>query len=569
MTNFQVLVLSVFLLQCLSSGYCADVTTAKSMADPKNPPTDSVSIAPVADCAGNAVDFGTLVRACFVRCAGPPEPEEASKVDIFHMFGEGPRVVECVRIEFSQEFTQTWTFSTIAGSMKSKPVYISEAECISAIEKNCVNYDCNMREPDTLTPEYHYGSVTTVRSTMIMLMSSPSTLYVENDIFHVSPTGSELRFDMSKEIGRSKESIYVWKKITAPDTCPFKAVGVYGCDRYKDNDEDFYSCSGGRIAITPRKGNKDILKACVGVKLSEEGFIYNMTKGTQKEASSGRLAIDARPGTVEAEDTSYLRHKIQQVASKLDSDICLNKCEIMSLEARSSNKTHHLVRAGMDNFLIMPNGTAKYCKPNHGCKLPEKPTFCGNPPRVSIICNNHARYWNPLKPYTEPDEPCYKPDELESLSFSLGTTHYDVNKGLRIKVPQSAYHNSYSNEFLRYHNSHLQMSVKGLDDLKSGWRESQSTGGGLGIITNAQSEIKSPHISIGDSIVKTFGSVFSSVKSLEAIVGIIFVLVIVGASLALLERLTGLYSRLRGPYKNVPTTGIEARDASEGGAKWI
>ncbi|DBA36966.1 TPA_asm: G [Cardamine alphacytorhabdovirus 1] len=546
-----------------------DATTAKSLADPKNPPMDTINVAPVADCAGNVIDFGVMVRTCFMRCSGPPEPEEALTVHIFHMQGEGPRVVECFRVEFSQDFTQTWTFSTIAGEMRRRPVYISEADCTAAVEKNCVNHDCNMREPDSLTPEYHYGSVTTVKSTMTMLMSSPSVLYIDNNIFHVSPAGSELRFDASKEIGRSKESVYIWKKTAHPDNCPLSVVGVYGCDRYKDKDDDFYSCSGGRIALTPREGNQDILSACSGLKLSEEGFLYNLTKGSPQESSSGRLGIEVRAGTAEAEDTSYLRHKIQQVATKVDSDVCLNKCEIMSLEARSSNKTNHLIRAGMDNFLLLANGTAKYCKPNHGCRLPERPTFCGNPPRVSIICNNHARYWNPLKPYTEPDMPCYRPDATESLTFSLGTTHYDVDKGLKIKVPQSAYHNSYTNEFLRYHNSHLQMDVKTLDELKAGWRDSKSSSGSLGIITNSSAKIQAPHVSIGESILGTVGSVFSSIKSIEAIIGVVFILVIIGATVALLEKITGLFSRFRGPYHKVTTVNVPLEERHRDSAKWI
>ncbi|QRX38980.1 glycoprotein [Chrysanthemum yellow dwarf virus] len=516
-------------------------------------PSDSMSVAPMADCKGAMIDVGEQIRRCYLDCEGPPEPVEGSTIGIHQTEVEGPMVVECLKVRLTQTFTQTWTFSTIKSEMSRVVLQADIDECKKELSKRCPTYNCRSREPDTLDEEYHYGSTTTKSRDMILLYSSKSALFYNEGQQHISPAGAQSSFLAADKKGIKDKLVFLWDEDVEITSCPYRLVGEYGCDRFKDSEEDFYSCNGGRIAVTPRKGNPDVLSSlCPGLKLSEEGFMYTMTKGEAKSSKTGRLSINVMSSAAESEDTSYLRHKIQQMAKKLDSDICINQCEILSLEARVSNQTRKLVRSGLDSYLILPNGTAQYCNPLHGCKLPSKIVYCGNPSRISIICSGVTRYWNPLLPFTEPGGECYKPDQVERLTFTMGSTHYEVDAGLKVKVPNHQYHHKYANEFLRYHNSRLNMRVQDLNELKEGWTAAK----GENVIPYEEGKdsttIDAPHISIGSKIVGTMTGIFSSIKTIEAVVGVFVMMGAVGLTVSLINKIFPSTATKRyGDYTNV------------------
>ncbi|DBA37219.1 TPA_asm: G [Utricularia alphacytorhabdovirus 1] len=564
------LVLFVYFALILGAGGEVTSTAAGRVLSTNNPPSDEYNIAPIADCSGEIIDLGVQARECFLDCEKSTEPIESATMRVFYSTGDGPVIVECQKLELSQEFTQTWTFSTIKGDLHVTHVRPIEQECRDEIQKHCSDYKCDRREPDNLEEEYHYGSVTKKTSTYVTLISAPSMLFIDNDELMASPAGTTEKFRHSDGTGSHDNSFYFWRPVDALTECPFSMIGEYGCDRFKDKEEDFYVCQGGSIAVTPRSGNKDIWSAkCPGIKLSEEGFVYKMVKGQPKDVHTGRLYIDVTGTQAESEDSSYMRHKLQQIYKRLDADICLNRCELLTVESRLHANESKLIRAGADNYLLMPNGTARYCKPNHGCRLPANPTYCGNPPRISIMCNGYSRYWDPLLPYTTVASSCLKPDAVENLTFSLGTTHYDVSNDLKIKVPNSILHQRYPNEFFNYHNSRLTLHIKDLKDLKKGWDNSRSGSSAIASSQANTTDVDAPHVNIGGKILGVFNSAVTGVKTVEAIIGAAFVLGVVYLTVMVLDKTTGIITRVKSSYSTVPTGQQRRNRAADESMTWI
>jgi hypothetical protein len=546
--------LSVIVLIIILSPVIQCETTARSLADPEHPPVDERSVAPIADCIGPLIDIGVHVRQCYINCQVDSEPVEGTTIEMYSSNSQGPPVVGCYKLELSQVYTQFWTMSKQKGPIIHKRLPITSEECENAIKTSCPDFKCDIREPDNLPEEYHYGSDTTVRSTVVMLHSAASALYLDRGSTFISPMGSSAKFNVSDLTARQDQTLYYWKGITELDSCPFEVTGVYGCDKYKMDQEFFYACAKGGMTVTPRKGDPDAFSSkCPGMKIAEEGYFYKVKKGDVKSADVGRVAIEVSPGTQETADASYIRHKVQQLAVKLDHDICTAQCEIMSLEARSSTKSMHLVRAGMESFLMMMNGTAKYCKPLHGCRVSDPMTFCGNPPRIGIVCSGISRFWNPMHPFTATEEPCLRPDTIEELSFNLGSSIYNVDKNLKIRIPNHMIHHRFQNEFLRYHNNDLNMNVKTLSDVKNRWDAVKTGHESKGRVFNTTTSINAPHISLGGAVTGMFKSVFTSVKSIEAVIGVALIGGVIMGSLYIVDKAVGISVRIRGAYASVPT----------------
>ncbi|DBA37019.1 TPA_asm: G [Ficus alphacytorhabdovirus 1] len=498
----------------------------------KRSPRDTVlkSIAPVADCKGDLVDIGSEIRRCYIQCEGYSEPKKGLSLGIYASSAKGPDVLECRKLRMEQSFTQTWTFSTISGELRLTQLDITLDECKSARDQNCPAGNCNVREPDSIPPEYHYASTTTVSVDVITLLTAESALWYSRGVEYISPIGSTESFLSSDREKVDNKVAYIWGNVNDQRTCPYDVIGIYGCDEFDEGENLFYSCSGGDITVTPRHPPLELHdKICPGAMVSEEGFIYRLEEAKLDSDKRGRLAIDVSEGTAEAADTTYLRHKVQQVATRLSSDICFTQCELLSLEVRTSNKSEHLVRIGNRHYLYYPNGTAQICLPTHGCKLPENIAMCGSPPRVSIACNGKTRFWNPVLPYITPGGVCHKPDHEEQLEFLLGSSKYNVDKDLTIQLNKTQYHGIYQNEFMRYHNGRLSLKVDELRDLGKKWKAAKE-----GPVSNSKIEarskkIDSPHISIGAWVTGAVSGFFSSIHTLESIIGlalILFVLVL-------------------------------------------
>ncbi|DBA37243.1 TPA_asm: G [Zea alphacytorhabdovirus 1] len=521
-------------------------TVARRGATQSSIATSKMSIGPVADCVGDLTDLGLELRNCYAKCDGYPEPKSGVSLSVYNSTAIGPIVTSCSKVKITQEFVQTWTFSNIKMSSNREQLSVSRDECERVRATKCPAGMCDVRASSELPEEYHYASSTLVTAEIIELISAQSLLFLEEGMEMISPLGTTLKFRSDARSGEGLGNIYWWDSVEKMTTCPYSEAGVYGCDEFDEGDELFYLCSGGGITVTPSVPEKLVHKdLCPNMKFSDEGLLYSIYPSTPKDSKTGRLAINVNPDQAETADTTYLRHKIQQVARKIDSDICYTQCEIMSLETRSTNKTEHLVRIGHDNYLAHMNGSATRCRHLQGCRLSTPPLFCGGPARVGIICSSVSRFWNPLKPYLEADSACPKPSQIDHLSFSLGSTLYNVDDKLEISIPKSELHGVYQSEFLRYHNSRTIMTVSDLNTLGDSWSSTKERSNEIINRNDAKRIIDSPHISIGSWMVSAVSAVGSVFKSLEAIVGIMMILMATYLTVLLILKLYSGYQNYR------------------------
>ncbi|DBA36951.1 TPA_asm: G [Artemisia alphacytorhabdovirus 3] len=532
------ILLCIVLVPCTSE--------ARKGATPSSINTAKISIGPVADCTGNLTDLGVELRNCYMKCEGYSEPKSGVSINIYNSVADGPIVTSCSKTRISQDFTQTWTLSTIKGPIRREQTQISRAECEKEINEHCPTGSCDRRAPSELPEEYHFASTTTVSASVIELISAKSVLFIEEGAEMISPMGTRSRFPSDAQFGSSEGNLYFWNKVDKMSKCPHEMIGSYGCDEFDEGDEKFYACSGGGITVTPMVPAKSIHKdLCPGLNLSEEGFLYSMGSTPYKESGNGRLAINVNPDVAETAEATYLRHKIQQVAMKLGSDLCYTQCELMSLETRSSNKTEHLVRIGHEHYLAHSNGSATKCQPLQSCKIAKPSLFCGGPPRLGVICSGTSRLWNPMKPYLSMESTCPKPVPAEKLTFSLGTTVYNVDDKLEIVVPKTELHGVYQSEFLRYHNSRTTLKVEELNTMSDEWKAAKSGESKIAIGDNANRSVMAPHVALGSWFVSTFKGIQATFRSVEALIGIFVIVIVLAMTASLLMKLFKIPLRMK------------------------
>ncbi|AJG39190.1 glycoprotein [Wuhan Insect virus 6] len=498
------------------------------------------SIGPLADCTGSAEPLAKFVKTCHNKCMRDSEPKRSVKAKLHQSNAVGPNMIECIKIRRQQTFTETWTFSTIRGPVKSKLLPITREECHAAIADNCPDFDCNHRETDELKPEYHYGSDTTVTEVVVSLITMPSIImYKANDIY-LTPLSSDKQFPLRDQFGHDGYKNYLWKQWGPSNKCPFEFVKEYGCDEYRD-DGTYYMCAGGGFSITPTDDVAINTPTCAGLKVSKEGFVYSLWSVDPIEETAGRLGITEEK-KLEADD-DFLRHKIQQITSHLDAEICANQCEILSLEMRLSNRESSLMRIGNEHLLVFSNGTGVACRALSGCRLPDKKLFCGNPPRIGVVCTTMSGLWNPEMSYIDQGDPCYKPDELEFLFVSFGSERYLVDYDLMVSVPLNYSHGVYPTGYASLHMSGVQLDVKTLKELKDPWATSKSGADGISLTSKTSSHIESPHLAIGKAIVDMWDKVTSFVSSVEHAIGLVVIILMVIVAIWIIRFLIKVMSR--------------------------
>nr|UUF95177.1 glycoprotein [Alfalfa dwarf virus] len=525
----------VYLTVLLLSSFLID---GRRGATVKSIDKNRLSIGPIAHCKGELLDLGVQQRNCYMKCEGYSEPKKGVTIGIANAKTKGPPVIRCSKVRLSQTFTQTWTWSTVSGDLSSEVVPTTVEECRESININCPTGNCDVRAPNKLEEEFHYASTTRVESLFIILQSVPSVLYIDDSKEWVSPMGTTGRFAAEEGVAQEEHNHYIWNKLSSLTTCPYQVEGTYGCDEFDEGDELFYVCAAGGLTVTPRKSSPLIHPSlCPGLKWSQEGLLYEISKGDPNSDMVGRLGIEAKPDTVESADNTYLRHKIQMVARKLDSDLCYTQCEIMALESRSANKSAHLVRAGHEHYLAYSNGTAQYCGPITGCRLSDPPLMCGNPPRVGIVCVGTSRLWDPLLPYITDEHRCDKPREIEEMHFNLGASKYIVDRQLTIPVNKTDLHGVYHSEFFRYHNSRMMMAIDDLSKLKPDWDKAKQGKPIDSVKTESSRSVDAPHIMLGGWFLRAWQSVRDMFHSVEAVIGCIVIVLAVYMTVMLILKI--------------------------------
>ncbi|QYF49884.1 MAG: putative glycoprotein [Hainan cytorhabdovirus] len=481
------------------------------------------SVGPVASCHGESVSTGSVIKSCYHRCMMDPEPVDRANIELYKVKTnlDGPEVIECAKIKQRQTFTQTWSFSTIKSPVSHEFLRVTKEECDKAIADNCPDKHCNHRERDELEEEYHYASDTIKESTTISLISMPSSIQISGSVTNISPMSAKKYYSSQDGMAKEDGKIYLWDSGFVVSGCPYEPVTTYGCDMYQDSDKRrYYMCSGGRFSITaPDLDESDMSSKCPGMKRAIEGFIYKKVEKGATAHDHSRLAITQT--TDMKADTDYLRHKVQQIATHLDSEICQMQCEILSVESRLTRKDSAIVRVGMNYYKMYDNGTMVGCLTLHGCRMTKPNIYCGNPPRIGVTCTENNGLWDPTTIELKRGGICMKPDQKERLSISLGSEHYIVDEGLKIHLNSSNMHGVYMTSFSDLHQSSVQWTISDLDMMKPEWDSQKSGKGGLSRSVEKNTTLWTPVISVGSSLVSACLSLSSGFTSVEHIVGFI------------------------------------------------
>ncbi|DBA37093.1 TPA_asm: G [Ocimum alphacytorhabdovirus 1] len=488
----------------------------------KDSDTWTKSVGPIVHCTNETRSIETVIKECYHHCLMDPEPKDRVTLMIKQLKKDtnGPEVVECSKVKLTQTFTMTWTFST----MKSEPTHeflpVSGAECEEAIKTNCPDRKCNHREKDSLEEEYHYASDTTKTETTISLITMSSIIARDGDVIKISPL-SATKFVDVKEGGLKEDlKVYTWNSGYDLKSCPYESTQRYACDSYEGTDGmPYYMCSGGRFSVTPvSKEEPDLTSVCPGLKQSHEGFLYSKADSQANQDKHSRLSI-TKTQDMDA-NTDYLRHKIQQIATHLDSEICHNQCEILSLESRVSKEDSRILRIGLDYFKTTEySSSLVVCKTLHGCRLSEPKTFCGNPPRVGVSCTHISGLWDPTTVELSTGGICLKPDLDERLHVSVGGRLYSVDDNLMIHLNLSGLSGVYPLGFSNLHQSGIQLTVEELGKMRPEWVDNKAKMGGISKTTESSRRINSPSFNIGSKIVEFWKGIEVEFDSIEHYLG--------------------------------------------------
>ncbi|UTQ50616.1 MAG: glycoprotein [Taraxacum cytorhabdovirus 1] len=417
----------------IMTSYCLSTLSLSS-----EPPSEVYlrhTIAPVAICDDNKpVDPHKKIEECHTVCNFEPVSQGKAKVTIYKDNSGSKKytAVMCEKWKLTQTFTQTWTFSTVKGDLVKERIKPSSDECTDLVGYRCPAHNCDYQLPTSLEEEYYYASTNTKTKEFVVLTTVPAIMLHYDGTFRI-------QIAHEKEAVRSSDSpwdtgsrVYMWADREA-ESCPFEAGMVVGCDRWKTGESMNYVCGNGRLAFEA-SGSIGISKHCaVGTRMSPEGIIYKEEKG---EAATGYNAqrIAMVPDNKLSSDSETLRVLTSNSLMHLDSDMCSLGCEMSGLELRVARRQSTLIRTGAGYILLSPKGHGYDCAKAVQCSMVKPYKFCGNPPRIHVMCDGKFYFWDPTQSYILLDNGCHAPSQSENLYIHLGSKKYLIDDDLTIEV---------------------------------------------------------------------------------------------------------------------------------------
>ncbi|DBA37026.1 TPA_asm: G [Garlic alphacytorhabdovirus 1] len=496
-------------------------------------PLSNHSIGPLAHCNLKFENSREYTEKCYDRCNHPDEPSLWGSVYLYSDVSDegGPPVVMCTKVELSQTFTETWTFSQISSNLIRKLVPVTEDECQTQISQSCPDKKCHVKAPSTLTPEFHYASDTHLIKAYIELVTMPSGLDFLTDHLKIFPALSKESFVYTAGKGRDQEKFYIWDtKELGIDKCPFEGTQIKNCDRYGP-PADMIKCRMSRFNIMNVTTSHQLLKVCPGLRRAPSGLLYRWENESEHPLlKSHRIAIS------EVERTNIhlntLRGDIVDALSVIDEDLCHTQCETLDLMLSSNREKEILTRIGGQYLVMTKSKHIRRCEPLFGCKIIKPHLFCGNPTRIALTCSGNIRMWNPLKMYVEDYDNCQRVPSNSNLTITLGQHQYIVNDNLMVSLPNSEYF-GVSHDHIARVGDKISADIVDPADLRHSWSNQLEKEAGLKSdpisittkIENWEENIASwfPSFkSIGDWVTK----IFSRVTLLIGILTTLFVMVI-------------------------------------------
>ncbi|BAM36034.1 glycoprotein [Persimmon virus A] len=526
------------------------------------------SVGPIAVCGKKSLNIETTLSECFERCRRMPQPTSTAKIGLHQVTakGLGPRVVECKKVTITQQFVETWTFSTWKSTPTREYSLPSEEECKTVISKKCGTLECDIREPTSLTEDYLYASTNFKKETYISLITMPSSFFTSGVELMIMPLASEDQFSVTRESGESTTARYYWKKVDPLTECPFERVGQqYRCDYFEiDKNDKHWLCNRGGFSLTPKSEIETVIPVCKGLVQSKEGMIYEILDKSDK-LSIWSQRLSSVGTTYKDADTDWLKEKINHMMSSMDSDLCILQCQILSLEARMYQSSSRVLKIAANIILLRPDGTGEKCETAHGCKLSTPHLMCGDPPRVAITCTGTSAYWDPKEPYALMDGHCSKPGKNEKLTFSARHHTYVIDDDLKSLLPSGFMHRKTHDLFSIDHLKGLQFKQEDIDEIRTSWNAHKTSESSAEL---TDSSVDKDHCGIMIDIItgskKLLSGVVDYFSYIKYLVYVIVGLIVAGMSIKLMMLFV--------PSKRVKEPGMRyasVRQATEPTIEWI
>ncbi|DBA36936.1 TPA_asm: G [Artemisia alphacytorhabdovirus 1] len=393
------------------------------------------SVGPLAICSQSMEDARSYVENCYRRCTRDKGPSSHGVISLYQDVSQtgGPTVTRCAKVRITQTFTETWSFSQIAGAPSRQYMSVSMDECKKGQATSCPRNNCRVKSPASLEPEYHYASDTTVVKDFIEIISLPSGLdFLEREP-RITPAMSSKTFPVKDGSGADTNYVYVWDKNYDAKSCPFAVAQNHGCDMY-GNPSDLINCRRSRFVIPSISQSKDLSGACLGIKRSVTGLLYSWDeKSVAGNLNNKRLILSPIVNAGTAQET--LRTEVAESINAIDEDMCQMQCEMMDMMLRLDRHREVLTRVGGSYVVLSKSGYVRKCHPAIGCKLVKPHQFCGSPNRVAVTCQGVIRFWDPLKSFLDEETRCDKHVRDSKLVFTLGSHEYNIDDGLKVELP--------------------------------------------------------------------------------------------------------------------------------------
>ncbi|AJG39178.1 glycoprotein [Wuhan Insect virus 4] len=430
-------------------------------------------ISPVALCDPyKSVNVYERLDECVHRCSNAIDYAGRAQLTLIHDFSKikGPLIATCSKVQISQTFTETWTFSHIKSSPLRKNLPVGESECTEYIKKHCPDYDCDVAAPSELKEQYAYASDIDRKEEYIELRSHYGTILEIKGILKVSLGVSGEEFNASTGKGSDKNRWHFWDSNMSPGNCPLSDGLVMGCDIISNNNLQYYMCGGSRLAIQ-KTDSSQLTGSCKDIWRSPSGVLYKVNEASDSSSYKGQKIGMANYKKVD-ENMDSIRILSQHAIYHVDADLCALQCEVAGIEIKGARRAYTLIRSGAEYILVSPKGHGFQCNPVVQCRLQKPLKMCGSPPRFSVVCNGLSRYWNPALNYILDSDNCPAPSTEEKLRIHIGNKLYDVDDQMYLNLSSD---DPYVHKSRSIHLSHDALfEDQDMSEIRSSWMAHKS-----------------------------------------------------------------------------------------------
>ncbi|WAB68505.1 glycoprotein [Daphne virus 1] len=495
-------------------------------------------ISPVAICdLKKEVNVYSALDECVHRCSSNIDYAGSQGIQLMQDYSKdpGPSAVMCSKIKITQTFTETWTFSQIAGTPLIESASVSKEECSKLIFEKCADKICSIYPPSSLTPVYAYASDLTKIEYHIALASHPSTITEIEGNLELNPSLTSKTFLFGDGYGEDEGRHFFWNTDYTQNKCPLSDGVTMGCDLITRDGKNTYMCGGSRLAID-KSGSRQMSGACKGIFVTPGGILYKEIPLNSDDLNNYKnQKIGMAPYKAIAADAERVRILSQHAVYHIDADLCALQCEVSGMELRIGRKSSTLIRSGDEYILVTPKGHGYPCSTITHCKMNKPIKTCGLPnPSISVHCNGRDFYWDPALNYVTQNAVCTSPEMHHRLNIHIGNKLYSLDDDLTLNVSSDDPYTHKSRSYLLAHESLFE--AEDLSQLRASWLNSKGRNLSLKAVME---ETHVNQMSLGfqsllgwiPSYISKFARLFSNIESAIIIVGITAICIFAGSKL--------------------------------------